>query len=165
MTIKNSTPDPDTELLTIGWREWVGLPDLGITAIKAKVDTGARTSTLHAFSVEPFQHNDGREWVRFGMHPEQKNDDTVLYCEAPIHDRRLVRDSGGHEEERIIIETRAKVGEQIFTIELTLTSRDNMLFRMLLGRTAMRNIFAVNPARSFLMGRRKKSRAKATDSQ
>jgi len=163
MTIK--TTKTGTELVTIGWREWIGLPDLGIAAIKAKVDTGARTSTLHAFSVEPFPHSDGREWVRFGMHPEQDSYDTELYCEAPIHDRRVVRDSGGHEEERIIIETLAKIGRQVIAIELTLTSRDNMLFRMLLGRTAMRNTFIVNPTRSFLLGRRRKREAEAPDNQ
>ena len=88
--------------------------------------------------------------------PETGQYDTELYCEAPINDRRIIRDSGGHEEERIIIKTRAKIGEQLINIELTLTSRDNMMFRMLLGRTAMHGLFTVDPARTFVMGRRKK---------
>ena len=134
----------------IGWREWVGLPELGIRRLKAKIDTGARTSALHAFSVEAYSHDDGSEWVRFGVHPRQHSVEKELYCNAPIVDRRLVRDSGGHQEERIVIATMATMGEHRFPLELTLTARDDMLFRMLLGRTAMRGLFAVDPARSFL---------------
>lgn len=138
--------------IVVGWREWLALPDLGITAIKAKVDTGARTSAIHAFSVEPFE-KEGELWVKFGVHPEQGNSDKELWCEAKVCDQRNVTDSGGHTEQRYVIETTAVLGQQSWKMEATLTNRDSMLFRMLLGRTAMTsgNII-VNPAQSFLAG-------------
>ena len=139
-----------TSLQTIGWREWVSLPELGIPRIKAKVDTGARTSALHAFSVEPYTDENGRDRVRFSMHPAQRDQETVVYCDAPVKDRRIVRDSGGHETERFVIETRIRLGDHEFVAEATLTDRDNMMFRMLLGRTAMNGRFAVDPQRSYL---------------
>ncbi len=137
-------------LSTIGWREWVALPGLGIPVIKAKVDTGARTSALHAFSVETYRAADGQERVRFEIHPLQDDQETVICCDAPVKDRRVVRDSGGHETERVVIETPILLGGAEFNAEITLTDRDNMLFRMLLGRTAMNGRFVVNPQRSFL---------------
>jgi hypothetical protein len=154
MAVTMQGPAADTPAVKdkqiIGWREWVGLPELGIRRLKAKIDTGARTSALHAFSVETYIHDSGDEWVRFGVHPRQHSVEKELYCQAPIIDRRLVRDSGGHQEERIVIATTATLGQHRFPLELTLTARDDMLFRMLLGRTAMRGLFAVDPARSFL---------------
>lgn len=139
-------------LLTFGWREWVALPDLGIARIKAKVDTGARTSALHAFEVTPILE-DGRQRVAFRMHPEQKDSETIVDCVADILDQRVVTDSGGHKEERYVIRTTLKIGKHAWPIEATLTARDDMLFRMLVGRTAMKGRAVVNPGRSYVVGK------------
>lgn len=143
-------PAPPTQ--TIGWREWLALPQLGIPAIKAKIDTGARTSALHTFSLEEFT-DAGRRMVRFGIHPLQKRQDIELFCEAPVVERRRVKDSGGHVEKRYVIETRVVLQNEIWTIDVTLTNRDAMLFRMLLGRTAIEKRFIIDPGRSYLSGR------------
>ena len=140
-------------LLTFGWREWVALPELGITRIKAKIDTGARTSALHAFEVRPYDDGN-RARVEFSMHPNQKDSDTVVKCHADVLDRRIVTDSGGHKEERIVIETLLKIGDHEWPIEATLTSRDDMLFRMLIGRTALKKRARVDPARSYVVGKK-----------
>jgi len=143
-----------SQLITVGWREWVFLPELGLPVIKAKVDTGARTSCLHAFTVEPFEKN-SKEWVRFGIHPNQDDNETEVFCETEIIDKRVVTDSGGHKEERYVISTDLELAGQRWPIEVTLTNRDTMLFRMLLGRTAMENRIVVQPSKSFLLGEAK----------
>lgn len=142
----------NNELITVGWREWVLLPELGLPWIKAKIDTGARTSCLHAFCLESFEKN-GAEWIRFGIHPHQNETESEIYCESKIIDKRIVSDSGGHKEQRYVISTTLKLCELQWPIEITLTNRDTMNFRMLLGRTAMMKRIVVNPAESYLLGR------------
>ena len=149
----------DAELVTLGWREWVEMPVLGLKRVKAKVDTGARTSSLHAFEVRDFDDG-GVHRVEFKMHPNQHDTDEVVVCVADIIDQREVRDSGGHREKRWVIETPIRIGQYTWTAELNLTSRDDMLFRMLLGRTALRGRAVVNPARSYLVGERPKKKRK-----
>jgi hypothetical protein len=133
----------------IGWREWIALPTLGVQAIKAKIDTGARSSALHAFAVERFEQT-GRAMVRFQAHPIQRNDDYIVTAEATLLEERLVRNSGGQEELRPVIETLVQVGGAVWAVELTLTNRDEMGFRMLLGRQAVRRRYLVDPGRSYL---------------
>ena len=137
----------------IGWKEWLVLPDLGIPALKAKIDTGARTSALHTFSLEEF-FLEGQLMVRFGIHPLRKRSDVELFCEAPVADQRLVKDSGGHTEMRYVIETSVLLGTFLWPIEISLTNRDGMMFRMLLGRTALKNRFIVDPAKAYLTGKK-----------
>ncbi|MCK0537627.1 ATP-dependent zinc protease family protein [Alcanivorax quisquiliarum] len=146
----SSTPHPTRSPTHVGWREWASLPGLGIRAIKVKVDTGARTSALHAFEVNTFVE-DGREWVRFRIHPLQDNTELEQECVCPVLDRRQVTDSGGHREERIVIQADIAMGGRHWPIEITLTDRETMKFRMLLGRTAMHGL-CVNPQASFLLG-------------
>ena len=147
-----STVPKSSGLDVIGWREWLVLPDLGVGAIKAKIDTGARTSALHAHRIERYRLG-GAPWVRFWLHPLQKCAAPDLVCDAAIVDQRRVSDSGGHQEQRLVIATQVEIGGQCWAIEMTLTNRETMLFRMLLGRTAMRNRFLVDPARSFVWGK------------
>jgi len=138
--------------LIVGWKEWVDLPELGLRRLKVKIDTGARTSALHAFSIEPFA-KDGRQWVRFGIHPKQNNNEIEVFCEAEVTDQRTVSDSGGHKESRYVITTPINLGNEQWPIEITLSNRNNMRFRMLLGRTAMRGRLCVDPNAAYLLGK------------
>ncbi len=147
------------ESLIVGWREWVVLPELGIQHIKAKVDTGARTSSLHAFDVQPFEDN-GIQRVQFRLQPHQRDPITEIICTAPVSDQRRVTNSGGQSEDRWVISTLLIIGGKSWPIEMTLTSREDMRFRMLLGRTALRGHALVNSSASYLVGKKppKKSR-------
>lgn len=139
----------------LGWREWVALPTLGIPAIKAKIDTGARTSALHAYRIEPFLQDDV-EYVRFWLHPLRDERSIELVCEAPVLQKRTIKDSGGHLEQRYVIESALCIGELEWNIELTLTSREEMRFRMLLGRSAIAGTqIKIDPSASYMAGRNK----------
>ena len=152
--INQKTPDQ-----VIGWREWVALPDLGIRNIKAKVDTGARSSALHAYDIHPFQKN-GDQWVRFRVHPIQRNNHEFIECEAKVLEYRSIRSSNGKVERRPVIETPVKLLDVTWKVELTLTNRDEMGFRMLLGRQAIRGRFFVDAKNSFYGGKPAKKRKK-----
>ncbi|MCP4486492.1 MAG: ATP-dependent zinc protease [Gammaproteobacteria bacterium] len=143
-----------SHIIPVGWREWVALPDLRLPAIKAKIDTGARTSALHAFYTEPYDDN-GVNMVKFCIHPIQRNFDLEVECHAPVIDFREVADSGGHREMRYVIESRMVIGKHQWPVELTLTNRDTMRFRMLLGRRAMEQRIMVEPGSSYLCGKLK----------
>jgi hypothetical protein len=145
---------PATELPVIGWREWVALPDLGIPAIKAKVDTGARSSTLHAVDIELFRRGE-THMVRFKVYPFQRDRSGAVTAEAVLLGRRLVRSSSGQEEFRPIIRTSIDVMGRTWPIYLTLARRGAMGFRMLLGRRAVRRKFLLDPGHSFLAGKAK----------
>lgn len=142
----------EVPLTTVGWREWLALPALGIPAVKAKIDTGARSSTLHAFQLDTYRDR-GTERVRFSFHPLRRRNDLELVCDTEVFDRRVVSDSGGHRERRVVIETPVRLGGQEWAIEVTLTNRDTMLFRMLLGRTALADRFLVDSSQSYCFGR------------
>lgn len=131
----------------IGWREWVSLPGLGIDTIKAKIDTGARSSALHATNLTRFTRV-GRPWMRFDVHPLQHGPTTIV-AEAEVVDERRVRNPGGRSEMRPVIRTPIALLDLVWEIELTLTPRWGMGFRMLLGRQALRRRFLVDPGRSF----------------
>ena len=154
MMMKNATEQP-----TLGWREWVTLPELGIETIKAKIDTGARTSALHAYYLEPY-NKAGEKWVRFDVHPFQKQIDISCECHAKVVDYRKVTDSGGHIEYRYVIHTMITLGEDSFITELTLTNRETMQFRMLLGRNTLKKRYVVDTGKSFMLKRKSKRKPK-----
>lgn len=137
---------------TAGWREWVGLPGLGVEHIKAKLDTGARSCALHAFDLEEFDRG-GHAWVRFSIHPWQKSAADAQTVELPIHDRRAIRSSNGQVQERLVVQLDLRLLDETFPVEVTLARRDAMGFRLLIGREALRPDFVVDSGRSYLGGR------------
>ncbi|MEQ8437567.1 MAG: ATP-dependent zinc protease [Ilumatobacter fluminis] len=141
--------ESSAQLAVAGWREWIGLPDLDVSWVKAKLDTGARSSAIHAWDIEPFDR-DGAEWVRFQLHPWQMSDLDAVDVELPVVDRRTIRSSTGHEEERYVVRTKIRVLDLDLTADLTLTNRDEMGFRMLVGREALRGSILVDPGRSYI---------------
>jgi ribosomal protein S6--L-glutamate ligase len=141
----------DNEKIIIGSEEWCAFPTLGVPAIKARVDSGAKTSSIHAFNIQPFKRNN-QSWVSFEVHPLQQDRDTVVRCEAIVIDKRSVKSSSGESERRFVIRVPMVMGEQEWEVELTLTNRDSMGYRMLLGREAMLHRLLVDPAASFNLG-------------
>lgn len=138
--------------VTIGWKEWCAFPELGLPAVRAKTDTGARTTALHAYDIVPFKKG-SRLYVRFKVQPLHKTDHVVKTCEALVVDERIIVSSNGKRELRPVIATELKMGETVFTTEVTLTGRHEMNFRMLIGRRAMRaGRFLVDPSKSYLLG-------------
>ncbi len=159
-SIKSSAKKkPLGEKRIIGWREWVVLPDLNLPPIKAKIDTGARTSALHAFHIRPFE-KDGVPYVEFVVHPVQRRRKPEIRCEAPILEQRQVTSSTGHSEMRYVIKTNAEIGNESLVVEVTLTNRDQLGFRMLIGREAIREKFMIDPGRSYCAGGIKKKMKK-----
>jgi hypothetical protein len=154
MTTVTPKPKVKRKRKRIGWREWVGLPDLEIKRLKAK----ARTSALHAFKVTPFTKR-GEKFVRFAVHPKQRHRHPEVMCVARVIDQRRITDSGGNCQERYVIRTRLKLGLRTWPIELTLSNRDAMGFRMLIGREAIRRRYVVDPARSYVVRKRAKKAA------
>ena len=138
--------------IIVGWREWVALPQLGVPAVKAKIDTGARTSALHADAIEPYTDTRGRRRVAFVVHPLQGDTSVEIACAADLVERRRITDSGGHAELRYVVRTDLALGGLVWPIELSLAGRDAMRFRMLLGRTALSGHAIINPSRSHLTG-------------
>lgn len=135
----------------LGSEEWCSFPELGIPTIKARVDSGAKTSAMHAINIAPFIKNDA-SWVKFDINPIQNNTKTIIHCEAPLVDKRVVKSSSGFREQRYVIQTSLKIGDAKWPIEMTLTNRDSMGFRMLLGREAMSGRVLVDPEEKYLLG-------------
>lgn len=145
--------------LTVGWREWISLPDLGVKNIKGKLDTGARTSSLHTFIIDPYTE-DGKNMVRFGLHPLQRRKDIEIICNAEVLDRRMILDTGGRRELRYVIRTTISLAGIQWPIEVNLANREDLRFRFLIGREAMKNRLVVDPGRSYVHGR---IRSKSSD--
>jgi hypothetical protein len=142
----------DSDKIILGWREWVSLPQLNLPAVKAKIDTGAKTSALHAFYVRSYQ-KESVDMVKFLIHPIQANANFQVECHAIILDQRKIADSGGHKEMRYVVKSMITIGDRSWPIELSLTNRDTMRFRMLLGRRAMEHSALVEPSASYLNGK------------
>ncbi|MDF1686130.1 MAG: ribosomal protein S6--L-glutamate ligase [Parvibaculaceae bacterium] len=142
-----------SEKIVIGKEEWCGLPELGLPAIKARVDSGAKTSSLHAFNIHTFEE-DGKKYVHFDIHPIQDNRKIIQSCRGLVVDRRNVKSSSGAKETRHVIKTPIILGEETWDIEVTLTNRDTMGYRMLIGREAMKERVLIDPEASFCLGTR-----------
>ncbi|MGF1605647.1 MAG: ATP-dependent zinc protease [Rhodothalassiaceae bacterium] len=153
MTVRSasSAKVPAHPSFVVGWREWIALPDLGVPRIKAKIDTGAKSSAIHAFRPQRFER-DGAQWVRFAIHPVQEHRHPEILAEAPVVDERTVRSSNGQMETRLVVRTRIGLYGRSWPIELSLTNRDQMGFRMLVGRQALRHRCLVDAAASFVAG-------------
>ncbi len=151
MTATDASPPSNT---IVGWREWVSLPGLGVPWIKAKVDTGARTSSLHAFDVEEVER-DGDRWIRYSVHPWQGSDEDAVACESHVVEQRDVRSSSGHVEERYVVRLDVGLAGRVVDAEVTLSNRDEMGFRMLIGREALVRGYHVDAGGSYLGGRPK----------
>lgn len=136
--------------LIVGWREWAQLPELSIDHIKVKIDTGAKTSSLHAFQLSTVKHS-GKDYVKFDIHPIQDIDTIIYTCISPIVDYRWITSSTGHRQQRFIIETQLKIGDYTSLVQLSLANRDEMGFRLLIGRAALKKEVLVDPAHSFLL--------------
>jgi len=149
------TPASDTRF-HLGWEEWVNLPDLGLPAIKAKVDTGAQTSALHAIAVEAFGDETNPQ-VRFVMHPDPDDPTIEVVCSAKVIGRRTVVSSNGTSESRYVIETPMTIGDRTQTVAITLTNRETMGYRMLIGRAAITDDMSVRPAESFISERQRRA--------
>jgi hypothetical protein len=145
--------EPFAERRALGWREWIALPELGIPAVRAKIDTGARSSALHVEAIEEFRRGDA-EWVRFKLDPVSRSRRRARWIEAPLLDRREVTDSGGGVSLRPFIRTEVAIADQRYPIEINLTNRRGMLFPMLLGRTALQGRWLIDPALSYVLGDR-----------
>ena len=147
-------PDP-LDFVTVGWREWIAFPEIGLPAVRAKVDTGAKTTALHAHDIQ-IETRDGEPWARFMVHPFFRHERLAVVCEAPVVDDREVTSSSGHTETRIVIGVMFRLGIRSdapeWPIEATLTDRRGMRFPMLLGREAMAGRVLVDSGASFLLG-------------
>ena len=148
------------ERTVVGWREWVSFPELGVDRIKAKIDTGAKTSAIHAYRPKLVKINE-QEFVEFYVHPLQRHREPEIQCRAPLVDSRMVTSSNGQSQQRFVIRTTMVIGGQSRAIELTLTDRDEMSFRLLIGREALRGRFIVDPGKSYCIGRKKDKREKS----
>lgn len=148
---EQNSPEPSEPLKILGSEEWCALPDLALPALKARVDSGAKTSSLHAFNIKTHKKQ-GIFRICFDVHPLQGDMKTVVTCSAQVKARRMVKSSSGVSERRYVIETSISLGGTLWNIEVTLTNRDAMGYRMLLGREAMEGRFLINPAESFALG-------------
>jgi len=139
-----------SEKLIVGSLETCALPDLGITDLQVRVDTGAKTSSLHVDNVKKFT-KEGKTWVKFDIHPDVYNVETVTHCESALHDIRSIKSSNGNSEKRFVIKTPLKMGDRSWSIEVTLTNRADMTYLMLLGREGMKDHILVDPSKTFML--------------